>query len=68
MDQAEVRVGWRMMEEGWPRAVEPCGGAPRWHGRISDNGKAIAVPLMCAWWRGRRGEAGGASELAQEGR
>jgi len=52
----------------WPRAVEPCGGAPRWRGSVSGDGEAVAVPLACARWRGRQDETSGAGELAREGR
>ena len=34
----------------------------------SNDGAVVAVPLACARWRGRQGEASGVSELAQEGR
>ena len=34
-----------MVEEGWPRVAEPCGSPPRWHGRVSDDGKEVAVQL-----------------------
>ena len=33
----------------------------------SDDGAVVAVPLACARWRGRQGEASGACDLAQEG-
>ena len=48
MDQDKVMLGWRMAEEGWPHAVEPCGGAPRWCGRVSGDGEVVAVQLTCA--------------------
>ena len=57
-----------MMEEGWPRAAEPCGGAPRWHGRVSDEGEAVAFQLRRARWRGSQGDASDVGELAREGR
>jgi len=56
-----------MAEEGWPRAAELCGGAPRWHGRINGDGEAVAVPLACARWRVRQGKASSAGELVQGG-
>ena len=68
MDQAEVTVGAEEGEEGWPRAVKPCGSSPRRHGRVSDDGEAVAVPLVCARWKGRQDKASGAGELAREGR
>ena len=63
MDLAEVTVG----EEGDGEGLATCGGAPRCHGRVSDDGEAVAVWLACARWRGRRGEAGGAGELTRDG-
>ena len=45
---------------GWPRAAEPCGGAPRWCGRVSSDGEALAVPLACA-----SGEGGKAKLVVQ---
>ena len=54
------------MEEVWPRAVESCGGAPRWRDRVNGDGEAVAVPIVCTRWRGRQGEATGAGELARE--
>ena len=35
----------RVIEKDWPRAAEPCDGTPWWHGRISDDGEAVAVWL-----------------------
>jgi len=32
-------------EKGWPRAAEPCGGAPRRRGRVSDDEDAVAIRL-----------------------
>ena len=43
-----------MVEEVWPRVAEPCSGVPRWHGRVSDDGEAVAVQLACVRWRGRQ--------------
>ena len=63
MAQDEVTVG----VEGWPCAAEPCGGAPRWRGRVNGDGEAVAVPLTCARWRGRQGEASSVGELALGG-
>ena len=57
----------RVMEKGWPCAAEPCGDAPQWHDRVSENGEAVVVPLVCARWRGRQGEASGVDEFAPEG-
>ena len=52
-----------MAEEGWPRAAELYGGAPWWCGRVNSDGEVVAVPLACARWRGRQGEASDAGEL-----
>ena len=68
MDLAEVTVG---VEDGGGGLVM-CGRAVqqrttvRWHGRICDDGEAVAVWLRSAGWRGRQGEASGVSELARE--
>ena len=35
----------RVTEKGYPCAVEPCSGAPWWHGRVNDDGEAVAVQL-----------------------
>ena len=43
MDQAKVTIG----AEDYGEGLATCGGAPRWHGRISDDGEAIEVWL----WR-----------------
>ena len=52
-----------MAEEGWPRVAKPCGSAPRWHGHVSSDKEAIAVPLAYARWRERQGETSGVGEL-----
>ena len=59
-------MGWRMAEEVCPREAESCSDAPWWRGRISGDWEAVAVPLACARWRGRQGEASGAGELTRE--
>ena len=64
LDQSEVMVG---VEDGGG-GVATCGRAVWWRGRVSGDGEAVAVPLACARWRGRQGEASGAGELAREGR
>jgi len=56
-----------MAEEGWQRVAKPCGSASWWRGRVSGDGEAVAVLLMCARWRGRQGEASSAGELVQGG-
>ena len=49
--------------------AEPCGGAPRWHGHVSGDGEAVAVPLTCARWRGRQGKASSVGNwLGRDGR
>ena len=48
--------------------VATCGRAVRWRGRISGDGEAIAIPLVCARWRGRQGETSGAGEIRRDGR
>ena len=53
--------------EGWPCAAEPCGGAPRQHGRVSDDGEVVDVRLRRAGRRGIRGESSGATNLARGG-
>ena len=47
-------------EEGWPHAAEPCGDAPWWHGRISDDGVAAEVQLRHRGQRGDGSEGSGA--------
>ena len=68
MDQAEVTVRQKMMEEGWPHVAEPCGNASRWHGRVSDEREVVAVRLRHARWRGSQGDASGVGELVWDGR
>ena len=54
-----------MTEKGWPCAAEPCGGAPWWHGHVSNDGEVVEVWLWHAGRRGDEGESSGAQELAQ---
>ena len=63
LDQAEVTVG---VEDGGG-GLATCGQAVWRNSRVSDEGKAVAVPLTGARWIGRQGEASGASELVREG-
>ena len=58
---------WRMMEEGWPRAAEPCSGAPRQHGRVSDAREVIEVQPRHAGRREDGCKVSGALELVQGG-
>ena len=44
LDQAKVTVGAVNDERG----LAMCSLAVRWHGRVSDDGEAVAVPLACA--------------------
>ena len=55
------------MVEGWPCVAEPCDGAPRRHGHVSDDGEVVEVQLRRAGRRGVRGESSGAANLAQGG-
>ena len=45
--------------------VKPCGGAPRRHDRVSDDGEAVEVRLWHVGRRGDESESSGAQELAQ---
>ena len=64
MDQTEVTF----RAEDDRGGLATCGRVMRCHGRVSNDGEAVVVPLTCAKWRGRQGEASGASELVPEGR
>ena len=61
------RLERRTTVEGWPRASEPCGGAPLRHGCVSDDGETVEVRLRRAGRRGVRGESRGATNLARGG-
>ena len=64
MDQGEVMIGTDDDERG----LAMCGRVVRQPSRVSNDGETVAVPLACARWRGRQGEASGVGELVQEGR
>ena len=68
MDLAEVTIG----EEDGGGGVAMCGRVMWRRTAVARSRQllreAVAVPLVCARWRGRQGETSGAGELAREER